>query len=97
MPTEPNGNNKQQPTRIGLVEGHDLLARMVLGQGFYGTIEDIELPEIGPFKGGLDQVRTVLEQVFGIFQRYKSAKRTMQSSEYHRIMEQYGLMQHLPE
>jgi hypothetical protein len=69
-------------TTIGVVEGIDLLARVVEGEGFYGHLKNVKLPEIGPYKD-LTQLENTLSGIAVLYKKLEeSVTETISSDEY---------------
>jgi hypothetical protein len=77
--------------RIGISEGLDLEARFEVNKGFFGSIRDANLPEIGPFHQE-DDLRSALSEIALVYRRYESdSRRTLGSDEFKDILDKYHI------
>lgn len=79
------------PEHIGIHNGLDLVARVIVGEGWYGLIRNTKLNEVGPFTNQ-DQTHEALVDIIQVYDKYKcNAHKTLISPEYNTILKKYGV------
>jgi hypothetical protein len=79
------------PRTVGMCKGLDLVARVIVGEGFFGSIKGAGLPEIGPLHSDA-KIIEALTKIVGVYEKYSNdPKKTVESPEYMEIMQSYNL------